>query len=191
MMTETEARLSQPQVVKGSLEYYDTIQQLCDLRYGTGYIDRAVYEKWMEHPELMSIALIDGEFAGFSVFVPATVEELMTHMDMPREDVVRIAGDRPALIYKSAAVPFRFEKRGIMQLLLGSALEELPGLGYGSIFGSAWVYDGRTPMGRLFDHFGFRQLYGRKMLWYHDKNYRCVVCGGQCKCDAMIYCKQL
>lgn len=191
MMTEIIKSFSPPRIVNGSPKYYEDIQQLCDLRYGTGYLDRPVYEKWMEHPELMNVALIEGEFAGFSVFVPAAVEELMSHMDMPREDVVRIAGDRPALIYKSAAVPFQFEKRGIMQQLLGNALEDLPKLGYGSIFGSAWVHGGRIPMARLFDLFGFSQLYERKMLWYQDKNYRCVVCGGRCKCDAMIYYKQL
>ena len=191
MMTEIIKPFSPPRIVKGSPKYYEDIQQLCDLRYGTGYIDRPVYEKWMEHPELMNVALVEGEFAGFSVFVPAAVDELMSHMDMPREDVVRIAGDRPALIYRSAAVPFRFEKRGIMQQLLGNALEELPELGYGSVFGSAWVHDGRVPMSRLFNLFGFSRLYERKMLWYQDKNYRCVVCGGRCRCDAMIYYKQL
>ncbi len=191
MMTQTEQQPSLPQVVKGAREYYDAIQKLCDLRYGTGYIDKSTYEKWLEHPELMSIALIEGEFAGFSVFIPAGIEELMSHMDMPREDVTHIVGDRPALIYKSAAVPFQFEKQGVMQQLLGSALKELPRLGYGSIFGSAWMYDGRIPMSRLFDLFGFHQLYRRRMLWYYDENYHCVVCGGRCKCDAMIYYKQL
>lgn len=190
-MEKLKKQFPPPQVVKGSLKYYDMIQELCDLRYGTGYIDRPTYEKWMKHPELMNVALIEGEFAGFSVFVPATTEELMSHMGMPREDVARIAGDKPALIYKSAAVPFQFEKRGIMQLLLGDALEELPKLGYGSVFGSAWVYDGKIPMSRLFDYFGFSRLYGRKMLWYYDEKYCCVVCGGRCKCDAMIYYRQL
>lgn len=190
-MTETKKDFPAPQVVEGAWEYYDFIQPLCDLRYGDGYIDRQTYEQWMGHPELMNVALVEGEFAGFSVFVPAGIEDLATHMGMPREDVAHIAGDKPALIYKSAAVPFQFEKRGIMQELLGNALEKLPALGYGSAFGSAWMYDGKIPMSRLFDYFGFRQLYTRKMLWYHDKNYRCVVCGGRCKCDAMIYYKQL
>lgn len=190
MILEAEKHLSPPQVVKGAWEHYEHIQPLCDLRYGTGYINEKTYGQWMEHPELMDVALIDGEFAGFSVFIPASTEELMSHMGMPREDVERIAGDRPALIYKSAAVPFRFEKRGVMQQLLGNAMEELPALGYGSAFGSAWMYDGRIPMSRLFDLFGFHQLYTRKMLWYHDEDYRCVVCGGRCRCDAMIYYKR-
>lgn len=190
-MCEAGGRCAPPQVTAGRMDYYPQIQQLCDERYGTGYIDKNTYERWMEHPELMRVALIEGEFAGFSVFVPASIQELMAHMDMPREDVERIAGDRPALIYKSAAVPVRFGKRGVMRLLLGRALEDAARLGYGSVFGSAWVYGGKIPMSHLFDHFGFRQLYGRKMLWYHEENYRCVVCGGRCRCDAMIYYKQL
>lgn len=190
-MNEEEKSFPVPQVVKGSMEYYPAVQEVCDLRYGTGYVDQPAYERWVKHPELMNVALVEGEFAGFSVFIPATTEELMSHMDMTREDVERLAKDRPALIYKSAAVPFQFEKRGIMQLLLGRAMEELPELGYGSVFGSAWMYDDKIPMSRLFDFFGFQKLYKRSMLWYHDETYNCVVCKGRCKCDAMIYCKQL
>lgn len=152
-MSEAGSRCAPPQMTAGRMDYYPQIQRLCDERYGTGYIDRGTYERWMEHPELMRVALIEGAFAGFSVFVPASVEALMAHMAMPREDAA--------------------------------------GLGYGSIFGSAWVYDGKIPMSHLFDHFGFRQLYGRKLLWYHEENYRCVVCGGRCRCDAMIYYKKL
>nr|WP_325182616.1 PP2C family protein-serine/threonine phosphatase [uncultured Oscillibacter sp.] len=85
-----------PQVAAGRMEYYPQIQRLCDERYGTGYIDKAIYERWMERPELMRVALIEGKFAGFSVFVPASTEELMTHMDMPREEFSVYASMDPA-----------------------------------------------------------------------------------------------
>lgn len=85
-----------PQVTAGRMEYYPQIQWLCDERYGTGYIDKAIYERWMERPELMRVALIEGKFAGFSVFVPASTEELMTHMDMPREEFSVYASMDPA-----------------------------------------------------------------------------------------------
>ena len=115
----------------------------------------------------------------------------MEKMAMPREDVEAIAGGRPALIYKSAAVPRQHEHKGVMHALALAGLETARQEGYGSLFGSAWVYNGKSPIAGTFKAFGFVPLYKREKLWYNDPDYTCVVCKGRCTCDAMIYYKTL
>lgn len=131
------------------------------------------------------------EFAGFAVMVPASYEEISKKMGMPQEDVERIAAGRPGLIYKSAAVPLKFERRGIMHAMAQAGLKTAEEEGYGSLFGSAWICNGKIPISGTFKVFQFQPLYRRKMLWYDDPEYHCVVCKGRCKCDAMIYYKTL
>lgn len=164
---------------------------LCDERYGPGYLTRAAFDRWMEHKSLLKVAEADGEFAGFAVMVPASVPEVMERMAMPREDVEAFAGGRPALIYKSAAVLRRYERRGVMRALAAAGLETARWEGYGCLFASAWVYRGERPIAGTFRAFGFAPLYKRERLWYGDAGYTCVVCKGRCTCDAMIYYKKL
>ena len=170
---------------------YPAVQSLCDARYGEGYITQADFDRWMLHPPLFQQALIDGEFAGFAVMVPSSAEEIMEKMDMPREDVLAFAGDAQPLIYKSGAVFPQCERRGVMNALATVGIEKARALGYGALFTSAWVHDGSVPIENTMLRFGFRRLYERHMLWYHDEKYHCIACGGRCVCDAVIYCKKL
>ena len=110
-------------IVDGDAAFYKDIQQLCDERYGTGYLHRDDFVHWLERPRLLKIALLDGEFAGFAVMIPASVGLVMKKMDMPRADVLRISGEKPSLIYKSAAVQKRFEHRGIMKAMADAGLD--------------------------------------------------------------------
>lgn len=164
---------------------------LCDERYGPGYLTRDVFDHWMEHKSLLKVAEIEGEFAGFAVMVPASVPEVMRKMAMPREDVEAFAERRPVLIYKSAAVLQRHERKGVMRALATAGLETARQEGYGCLFASAWVYDGKSPIAGTFKAFTFVPLYKREKLWYDDPGYTCVVCKGRCTCDAMIYYKKL
>lgn len=178
-------------VLDGDERYFEEIRLLCEARFGEGYLSREEFARWMRHPRLIKTALADGRFAGFTVMLPADTPEIMRRMGMPEEDVVALAGERPALIYKSAAVRAEYENCGVMRALASRAFEDAKALGYGTLFGAAWAYDGKIPIEPTLLAFGFRRLYERKMLWYHDKGYRCIVCGGPCRCDAVIYYKIL
>lgn len=184
-------RFPPPQIAEGSWEYYDDIRRHCDQRYGTGYMTQELYRHWMEHPELVQIALVDGQFAGCTGMYPVTPEQAVRKLDADPADVERIAGDWPILYYNTTMVTKQFDGRGYSQAMIKSALRIAREEGYGSIFGSAWIYDGGIPIARTVSRMGFQPLYRRKMLWYHDKNYTCVICKGPCKCDALIYYKKL
>lgn len=178
-------------IADGDERYFEELCELCDDRFGTGYVDRAVFERWMRYPRLLKIALVDGRFIGFAVMVPADTAEIMRKMKMPERDVLEIAGEKPALIYKSAAVRPEYEHCGVMHAMAAQGIEDAKELGYGALFAAAWVYGGKIPIEPTFNTFHFQRLYERKMLWYDDEEYRCVVCKGRCTCDAMIYYKKL
>lgn len=178
-------------VIDGTMEHFEATKVLCDERYGTGYCTREIYEEWASHPGLLKVALYDGEYAGFAVMLPATTEEIMAHMQMSEEEVLAITEQEPALIYKSAAVRVCFERRGIMKTMATIGLAQAREMGYRSIFGSAWVHNNIIPIEGTFRAFGFTRLFDRKMLWYDDENYHCIVCNGRCVCDGIIYYKKL
>jgi len=178
-------------VVEGSWDYFDTIMQECNARFGNGYMTREVYSHWMEHPDMIQIALVDGKFAGYSSMMPVTLEDVLTKMKVDRADVERISGGFPIIYYKSTVIPFEYEGRGIFQALAKVAIQTSLDQGYGSMFSTAWSYGGYTPLARPFQRLGFEHLYRRGMLWYDDKGYTCVICKGPCKCDAEIYYKKL
>jgi len=184
-------RFPPPQVVEGSYEYYDIIKQQCDLRYGEGYMTPQVYDHWMEHPDMIQIALVDGKFAGYSSMMPVTREEVIQLMAVEPEDVDRISGGRPILYYKSTVVPFEYEGRGHFQALAKVAMDTGRAQGYSCMFSTAWTYNGYTPLARPFQRLGFQYLYRRSMLWYDDEGYTCIICKGRCKCDAEVYYKTL
>lgn len=184
-------RFPPPLVVKGSYQYYDVIQAECDLRYGPGYMTPEVYAHWMEHPEMIQIALVDGEYAGYSSMLPVSAEEAVRTMKIDPEDVERISAGKPIMYYKSTVIPFAYEGRGHFQALARVAMETARKEGYGCMFSTAWTYGGYTPLARPFARLGFQNLYRRSMLWYDDEGYVCVVCKGRCKCDAEIYYKIL
>ncbi len=174
-------------LINGSVDYYEDVQRLCDERFGTGYIDRAEYDHWMECPELFKVALVNDDFAGYVAIYPSDEDTVMKKLAMPREDIHDFSEGKPILYFKSAAVCKKYERRGLIFNLTAAILDEAHDMGYGSFFGSAWVYEGKAPLSRTVEKLGMKPLYKRKMLWYDDEKYRCVVCGGRCTCDAMIY----
>lgn len=190
-MTETEPQFSRPRVAAGDWAYYPQVKELCELRFGTGYLDETDFARWMEHPDLVQIVLVDQDFAGVAVLLPASTEEIARKMGMTVQDVEAITRGQPALIYKCAALWPWYEKRGINHAVAADGLRRAEAGGYSAVFSAAWIYDGKTPARSVFEHMGFTPLYRRKMLWYGDERYRCIVCGGRCTCDAMIYYKKL
>lgn len=183
--------MSDVSITDPTMEDYSAIQELCDARYGTGYLTPDAYADWMTRPALFRVARIEGAFAGFAVMVPASVETVMKKMGMPREDVLSFAKNRPILIYKSAAVLPTFHGKKLGKRLTEAAISAGEQAGYGSVFGSAWVCGSFVPMAETFLALGFTQLYRRQMLWYEDKDYCCAYCHGRCLCDAMIFCKTI
>lgn len=179
------------QIAAGTWEDYPRIKELCELRFGSGYLDETGYARWMEHPDLVQVATIDGDFAGVAVMRPASEEEIAQKMKMDQAEIMDITSGRPAAVYQSIALKHRYEKHGLGRRMVLDGLERGANKGYSAIFIAAWMYDGKIPAQGLLSSLGFTQLYRRELLWYGEKNYQCVACGGRCVCDGMIYYKKL
>lgn len=179
------------QVVDAQESHFEPIRALCDERYGVGYVTRRTFARWMRAPQLVQVALYDGEFAGFSVMIPHTPQEVAEQMDMPLADVLATTGDKPPLIYKSGAVVLSHEHQGVMSAMAAVGLERAREMGFGALFTSAWEHDGEVPAAGMLQRYAFERLYSRKMIWYHMEEYVCIVCHGRCVCDAVIYQKKL
>lgn len=170
---------------------YDNIKSLCDRRYGTGYLTEALFDSYLECEKLFITALKDGEFAGFAVMTHANEEHIAENMKMPIDEVRLLSHGMPPLIFRSHAILEKFEKMGLPVNMTAALMREGKKQGCGTVFASAWMYDGKIPMGKTFDRLGYQQLYIRENLWYDNEDYCCVVCGGRCRCKAMIYVKNI
>ena len=178
-------------LVNATQDYYEKIKNLCDESFGTGYINREEFNKWLTHPQLFNIALAEDAFAGYSVMIPAGVEDIMEQMGMERSEVLALTDGGPAIIYKSAAVCSAYRRNGVLTELIKALLNQAKELGYGSVILSAWTYGGKTPAKSSLLSMGFTQLFIRHKLWYHYENYSCVICKGRCICDAAVFYKNL
>lgn len=171
----------------GSDNDFENIKQLCDLRYGTGYFTEKTMMSFMKCPDLFKIAEENGRFVGFAAFIATEKEKIAESMKLDIGEVMRISGEKPAVIYKSHAIKAEYEKMGLPVAMTSMLLEEGKRLGYGSVFASAWKYGEIIPMEKTFKKLDFIPLEIRENLWYDDENYRCIVCGGRCRCEAMLY----
>lgn len=186
-----EQRLPPIRIKAGDLAYYPQIKELCELRFGSDYVDETDFARWMEHPDLVQIALVNEAFAGMAVLTPASAGEIAGKMGMTEREVQSITGGRPAAIYKSIALWPQYEKHGIGRDIVLDGLRRAKAKGYCAVFLAAWMYNGIIPAQKMLHSLGFTELYRRRMLWYGDEKYRCVACGGRCVCDGMIYYKRL
>lgn len=170
---------------------FENIRALCVERFGEGYLAEKDYEAWLKTKELFLVAEDNGAFCGFCYLMPESYEDLAAYMKLDVATVEKVACGKPVLHCRSAALKSDAEHRGVMYRLLSEELKNAKELGFGAAFAPAWSYRGRTPMAHLMDLLGFEQIGIRENLWFDQENYVCVVCGGKCRCQAVIYQIQL
>ena len=168
-------------------EDFERIKQLAELRFGIGYLDRQEFDAWLRDPDFFLVAEVDGRFAGYAYHRPESVEELASYMKLDPAYVRQVSGGRPVIHCRSAALAPEFEHRGLMQKIVAQ-LEETAGReGFGAEFAPAWKYGEAVPMRKNLLARGYTELCEREKLWYDQENYRCVICGGRCRCTAVIF----
>lgn len=168
-------------------EDYDIIVQMCDERFGKGYLDRAEFDRWLEYPELFLALCYDNEFVGYVCILPSTPESVCKDMKLPLDEVKAECEGKKVVRCRSAILRTKFDSMGFMRMLWQKVFENAKKLGYGISYCPAWKYDGFVPMDHLLTKLGFVRIAEKQMLWYDEENYTCIVCGGRCKCPAAIY----
>ncbi len=170
---------------------FEKIVELCNRRYGTGYMTLESFNKLLKNPNFFKIATTNGKFMGFASFLADIDENVAKSMGLSELEIANISDGKPSVIYKSAALESEFEGCGVMRKLLGELIKQATNNNYGAIFASAWVIGDIVPIERNLKTFEFKYIANRSMLWCDDEGYNCIVCKGRCRCDAAIYYKKL
>ena len=167
------------------------LQQLCERRFGSGYLEKEDFEDRIRYPELFLVADSGGQPVAAVSMTPEAPYSLARAMQMTEEEVLSAARGKPTIHFRSAITAEGFEGRGLIQLLLSRVIENARRLGYGLILSPNWKYDGKIPAGKIHDRLGFVNIGERKNLWLNQKGYSCVYCKGPCRCTAVLYQLQL
>ncbi len=170
---------------------YKIIFELCEKRFGKGYLTRKNFDEWLKNPTLCLAAEYEGRFCGFVCYIPEPYEALAKYMKLDARYIKSVSNNKAVIHGKSAVLFEEYEHLGIMQALVEAANNNARELGFGAVFIPAWEYDGFVPVGKMLNRLGFRQTARRENIWYDMENYICVVCGGRCKCSAVIFEKRL
>lgn len=130
----------------------------------------------------------DGRIIGAVLFLNDDRDKIMEDMDVRGDDFDRISGGKPILHHKFSIVRDDQRGRGLMTEMLDEAVKELESEGkYGALFTQGWIKQDTIPMENIFKRMGYK-VYGRQIRpWWKYADRTCNICGGRCKCDAMVY----
>ena len=132
------------------------------------------------------------KITGYCVFVYEAMQDTIKHIaglqDLLPGDY---RPDKLVCYMKSMAIAKDVKGTGAARALFGTALAKSVADGVPMAWGSAWKIGETVPMHKIFDGFGFGVAGEVPMAWYNDENYSCVYCGGRCRCDAVIYYRDL
>ncbi len=169
---------------------YELIFNLCEKRFGSGYLTPELFESWLENPQLFLAAEYEGNFSGIVCYVPQDAHELAEYLQLTEEYIKGVSGGRPVIHCQTAVLVPEYEHRGIMQALVTAANENAQQLGFGAAFAPAWKYNGFVPVRKMMLRLGFKEIAEKENIWYNTDGYICVICGGRCKCSAVIFQKE-
>ncbi len=107
-------------------------------------MDRKAYDNWLKYPQFFRIALIDGRFAGYVAAFPGDEDKMILRLAMPREDIRKLARERPKIFYNNAIVLPEYRRRGLTSMILDDIRETAKKEGDHDAFCSAWMHDGKV-----------------------------------------------
>lgn len=169
---------------------FERVKEICESRFGKGYISKSEFEKWVLDGDFCKVADYDGVVAGLVYLMPEETESLAKALKLDEEYIRNFANGKKVVHSRCAVLDKDFDQRGIMTTTHNEIFDNIKKAGFGAVFAPAWTYDGYTPMAKLLDKFGFEFLAIKQNIWYDIEGYTCIICNGKCKCDAAIYQKK-
>ncbi len=129
---------------------------------------------------------------GAVLFLNDSKETIMEDMEVTSDDFDRISRGKPILHHKFSIIRDDLRGKGMMTDMLSRAISELETEGrYGAIFTQGWIKDGEIPMEGIFRRMGYSEYKRQIRPWWKFSDRTCNICGGRCKCDAMVYYRPL
>lgn len=134
----------------------------------------------------------DKGLSGAFMLLAEDEDMISKSMEVKSDDYDRISQGKPCLHHKFSAVRTDRRQDGLMTAMIQEAIADLENEGkYGAIFGQAWIRNGEIPMAVVCDRAGYVQYKRQIRPWYGITDRYCNICKGRCKCDAMVYYRQL
>jgi len=169
------------------------ITDLANLCFGDAYTSVSEVEGFIEDPEnRLYIEEDEKGLAGAVLFLKDNKENLNEDMEVSAADFDRISEGKKVLHHKFSIIREDLRGQGIMTRMLDDAIDHAAKEGvYGAIFTQGWIKQGEIPMENIFYRAGYT-VYKRQIKpWWKYADRTCNICGGRCKCDAMVYYRKL
>lgn len=134
----------------------------------------------------------NGRIIGAILFLNDDKKTITDEMDVTGDDFDRISQGKPILHHKFSIIRDEYRGRGLMTRMLSEAIGELEREGrYGAIFTQGWIKQDSIPMEGIFERMGYKRYKRQIRPWWKYADRTCNICGGRCKCDAMVYYRML
>lgn len=179
-----------------TLDYMDAMLDLCNDRFGEGYLNEETLCKYVEDDDYFCKIAVDFEsnkLLGFSVFFATNISDLLDEFNLSTKDVEDIIDENDKLcVIKTVALQRDVEKLGLANELLKISIETMRDMGFNSMWGSAWIRkNGRIPAKKLLERNNFNFLKITHLTFFNNLDYICPDCQGRCRCNDAIYYKIL
>jgi GNAT superfamily N-acetyltransferase len=161
----------------------------CDT-FGDSYMSFKEMEDIITDPLSRSYVEEDeGGIAGVVLFIRESKADFMENMEVDGDDYDRISSGKYVLHLKTCMIRENLRGRGLMTSMFHEAIDMVRKDGiYGAIFTQGWIRPDETvPMHGIFEGEGYIKYKRQHQPWYKYADRSCVLCGGRCKCDAMVY----
>lgn len=167
-------------------EDFEYLESVADRRLGTGYFDYDDFLFRTEYPELNLVADVDGKAVAMISMTPEEPTSLANAVKMDLDELLKDAAGRPVIHFRTALCDEEHDHAGLTKRLLEIVINNAKVLGYGVIISPTWKYHGKAPALRLQTDLGFVDIGEKHLLWVEQKKYKCIICNGPCKCDAIL-----
>ncbi|MCR5356624.1 MAG: hypothetical protein K6E63_04390 [Lachnospiraceae bacterium] len=130
--------------------------------------------------------------AGAILFLCESKDDFMENMEVKSEDYDKISGGKGVLHHKFSVIRDDLRGRGLMTKMLDDSLKDLKEEGvYGALFTQGWIKQDTIPMEGIFNRAGYVQYKRQIRPWWKYYDRTCNICGGRCKCDSMVYYREI
>lgn len=171
----------------------EAIERLTCHCFGDAYTTQEEISGFIEDERNRLYVLYDDKgLAGSILFLCEPKESFMEDMEVEPDDYDRLSGGKPVLHHKFSVIRDDLRGRGLMTRMLDEALKDLEKEGkYGALFTQGWIKQETVPMEGIFDRAGYVKYKRQIRPWWKYKDRTCNICGGRCRCDSMVYYREI
>ena len=172
----------------------DFIVSESDKVFGAGYMTKEDAGRIIQDKDcFLYVEDLDGEPVAALLVRYEDDDTVMEATELTVEELHARSHGEKVLHSKFLFVREDMQKSGIAQVFLGKALDRIAAdhPEYGMVYGILWEYNGTVPVQKVCERNGYRFWKRLHLPYYKDENYYCIICKGRCRCDGLLYSKEL